>query len=172
MQAPQEFPPDVCSMYAGVGAAGHARSRSPRLQVGASSPGVAAYPTPERGIPAGGRSRLGCELFRAHCPCLGQPTTGNQVPQPRSGRTRRSRALGRQESRHEILGPAANFASPCPMPSPRSQAPMGWENRLSQTPIGYNTVWSRLAINRKTSARIPGRLRPRRVGWRGPDGTR
>ena len=26
MQAPQEFPPDVCSMYAGVGAAGHAQS--------------------------------------------------------------------------------------------------------------------------------------------------
>jgi hypothetical protein len=58
MQAPQEFPPDVCWMYAGVGAAGHAwrRSRSLRLQLGASSPGVAAHPTPERrrGIPAGG----------------------------------------------------------------------------------------------------------------------
>jgi hypothetical protein len=97
------------------------------------------------------------ELFRAHCPCLGQPAMGNEVPQPRSGLRARSRALGPPgigATKYSVTG--GEFWFTVPTPSPRSQAPMGWENRLSQTTTGYNAVWSRLAINRKTSARIPG----------------
>ena len=160
MQAPQEFPPDVCSMYAGVGAAGHAwrRSRSLRLQLGASSPGVAAHPTPRARYSRRGRSRVRLRTLPRTLPLPWPAHNGKRKSlNPGVAVRAASRALGRQESRHEILEVrGGEFCFTVPMPSPRSQAPMGWENRLSQTTTGYNAVWSRLAINRKTSARIPG----------------